>query len=578
MKKGSLEVFKRQVTYCTNFMEQDNNITIETALKIFDEFPMNFRNNIDIIREIVSSISREFDLSLTSDNVKCVSDVIFDFALNNEDLTLKTKLYDKITYSNYKPGDIGFDEFQEWKKTAVKLLKSGVKFTYKYFFKTSIDTMRFVMDLGIDFLEETDHFEEEAILHILKREDYLEFIDFLSEKGIRIFHGKPDEYDKEWSFSNQLGLRDDGENDPMSEERMYSSMKHLLEKPENDINFVPQNILKQLLEITSSVVKDYEKSVKRGEENLQTKKKILKEYYSNLKKRTKLLNLFDSNIKKRRLPLLRKSIKESFNKKEFVWQDVCSQLNKEGIEYLKKIANELLIVDVEGKNKRELCKLISNEMMDAVESCEDTNLFGDELNKLPGWRIYKIKSKCYDILDLKNIIDSGETRNPFTREKLPVEDIKQRIKLLINIKGTGTLDSKNFLKDVKESQIFSMETYLTQQIVKLYSKFPYMLEPTLVSLATDEEINQMIEDVFQTDANDVFKVTSQEIRNLRRLSGTEKKIKFIELLVRLTEYDNKTNLLYLAFLYFSKIKKGQDTTDDLFYSITGYEDEDEDED
>jgi hypothetical protein len=563
MKKGSFEDFKKEVRYCTNYTERDN-ITIETAFKIFDEFPMNFRNNIDIIQEIVSDISIDYNLSLTSDHVKCVSDIILYSAINNEDLSRKKKLYDKITYSNYKPGDIGFDKFQEWKKTAVKILKSGVKFTYTYFLKTSIDTMRFVMDLGIDFLEETDDFEEEAMMQIDLREDYLEFIDFLSEKGIRIFHDKQ---------GNPLIPSIDY---PLSQQRMYNIMIHVLNKSENDINYVPQKTLQRLLEISRDDILKHKESVER--ENIKYTNLVSaltvshnskRHFEHELAKEMDFFDLYDSNIKKRRLPLLRKSIKESFNKKEFVWQDVCSQLNKEGIEYLKKIADELLIVDVEGKNKRELCKLISNEMMDAVESCEDTNLFGDELNKLPGWRIYKIKSKCYDILDLKNIIDSGETRNPYTREKLPVEDIKQRIKLLINIKGTGTLDSKNFLKDVKESQIFSKEAYLTQQIVKLYSKFPYMLEPTLVSLAPDEDINQMIEDLFQSNTNEVFKVTQQEIRNLRVLSGTEKKIKFIELLVRLTEYDNKTNLLYLAFLYFSKIKKGQDTTDDLFLSLTG---------
>jgi hypothetical protein len=543
MQKASYQDFEDYATDC---------VSIEAISKIFEEFPMTFRKNKNIIKEILSSISIDNDMSLTSEQVSCLISSIIYSSINYEDLIAKKELYDEITYSNYKPGEIGFDEFEKWKKKAVNILKSGVRFTYEKFFKTSIDTMRFVMDLGIDFLEETDEFQVKAILSIDEREEYLDFIDFLSEKGIRIFiprdadgadgwvrRSGSDEYEGQWFFS-QLHTR-----------KMYYIMTHLLEKSENDINYVSEKTLRKLLEISSRDINDSEESVKHEKKVLKTRKKIFK--------------LYDFNIKKRRLPLLRKSIKESFNKKEFVWQEVCSQLNKEGTEYLKKIANELLIVDVEGKNKRELCKLISNEMMDAVESCEDTNLLGDELNKLPGWRIYKIKSKCYDILDLKEILDTGETRNPFTREQLPVEDIKQRIKLLINIKGT--LDRKNFLKDVKESQIFSKETYLLNQIVKLYSNFPYMLEPTLISLATDSQIDQMTEDLFQTDANDVFKVTRQEILNIRGGKGVEKKIKFTELLLRVSESDDNNVLLYLAFLYFSKIKKGQDTTDDQFFEI-----------
>jgi hypothetical protein len=269
------------------------------------------------------------------------------------------------------------------------------------------------------------------------------------------------------------------------------------------------------------------------------------------------------------IPNLRQQIKDSYLKKEFNWQLICSKLNKEGRDDLIDLALGLEINSPDKMSKRELCKIISSEMFDIVESCQDSNLLGDELNELPKWRIFKIKGKCYDIIDLKKILDSGETRNPFTREELPEDEIMARINKIESMSIKGSIDAigDNLFTRVKETPIFSQKEYLNQRVVKLFGIFPYMLEPSLIVKANDSEIDFMAEKLFRSEANEVLQVSSNEIKTIEELKGIGKKIAFVDVLINTDE--SKLVVLYDAFSYFSKRKSGQDLSDDRFLYMIG---------
>jgi hypothetical protein len=271
-----------------------------------------------------------------------------------------------------------------------------------------------------------------------------------------------------------------------------------------------------------------------------------------------------------RFPNLRQQIKDSSLKQEFNWQLVCSKLNKEGKNDLIDFALGLEINDsvtLKKTSKRELCKLISEEMFDIVTSCEDSNLYGDNLNLLPKWRIFTIKGKCYDIVDLKNILRSGETRNPFTREQLPVDRINKRINILEKMSIKGSIDSDNLFTRVSENPIFNMDEHLKQQVVKLFGMFPYMLDTNLIIKATDSEINFMTDKLFKNSSNDILQATRNEIEKIEKLNGLRKKIAFLEVLNN-GMFEEKLILLYDGFLYFSKKKNGEDLSDDRFLFMT----------
>jgi hypothetical protein len=282
------------------------------------------------------------------------------------------------------------------------------------------------------------------------------------------------------------------------------------------------------------------------------------------------------------LTTLKKKINEAYNRKDFKWQETCSKLNKEGKEYLEEVAYEFGLEYNIQSSKRELCKIISENVMEPLDECEDSNLFGDDLNKLPRWRIIKIKSsngvKCYDIVDMKKIIESGETRNPYTREELDVRAIKNRI-IFLKYFTTKDVFSGDLFTEVRNNPIFSKEEYLNNIIIKLYALFPYMLSPNLITMATDDEVYDMIMYINKG----LEGVSRGDINRMADSTGIEKKILFIETILRLVStgdgggtsllpllsVDVKTNYIYTAFLFFEKRKRGEDVSDDNFlFSIS----------
>lgn len=264
---------------------------------------------------------------------------------------------------------------------------------------------------------------------------------------------------------------------------------------------------------------------------------------------------------------LKSEIKKSVDKKQFIWQELCSQLNQEGKETLFGFAKLLDIpVNKDLVTKRQLCLLLSEKMYDSVTDCQDDNLSGDPLNELPGWRIFKIDGKCRDIYDLDKLLKSGETRDPYTRQELPIASIKARIDILEKLSKTNKIASETLFDRVLQNPIFSSDQYLLNRIGVLFSDFPYSIDPEIITKATNQEMNIMISKLFETFANEILKVSSGTVNELKRLEGIKKKILFVDTLIPLvTLVDGVSILLYNAFVSFSRKRKStSDQGEDLF--------------
>jgi hypothetical protein len=166
-------------------------------------------------------------------------------------------------------------------------------------------------------------------------------------------------------------------------------------------------------------------------------------------------------------------------------------------------------------------------------------------------------------MDLKKIIESGDTRNPYTREQLPVDEIKSRLDILSKLTNTYYKQDTLF-KRVLDNPIFSLEQYFFQRINILFSKFPYPIDPLIIKDATDKEIDYMISKLFETSANVLLKIDGNTIFELKRLSSTNKKLVFVDTLIKSNSNEENNLLLYTAFVSFLKRKRNILDRDDMF--------------
>lgn len=271
-------------------------------------------------------------------------------------------------------------------------------------------------------------------------------------------------------------------------------------------------------------------------------------------------------IRQYRLKRLQSEIHNSLEKRQFKWQQVCSTMGQQDITQLVETATQLGLPH-SGLSKRQLCASIADHMYKSDNTCNDTNLLGEDLTALPQWRIFKIDGRCFDLLDLSQILSSGETRNPFTRQELPIQDIKNRIALLQTL-SIKSLESETLFTRVSESQIFSPLQHLKSLVVKLFESFPYMLDTKLILDATESEMDMMITKLFETDANLILSVSNRIVTAMKSAVGIDKKIQFVTVLLS-EPTDEKKVLLYDAFVYFSKLRANQSVDDDTFMYMIG---------
>ena len=238
-------------------------------------------------------------------------------------------------------------------------------------------------------------------------------------------------------------------------------------------------------------------------------------------------------------------------------------MNNEGRETLLGFATLLNIETT----KRQLCFLMQDYFFTkVVGNCNnltdyDTNLYGDLIRDLPQWRIFVIDNVCFDIFDLKMLVDNGQL-HPTTRQQLPTDKINQRVAQLNKLSNTSNLFStdgnQTLLERVADSQIYTAVGELANLTRILFQDFEYFNDITIVTNASDATIDSMVDKLIASNANSVLQIQTTHSRIVKSMTGVKKKLYLVKVLLEsLNDGDknSKTIILESAFVSFSRKRR-----------------------
>ena len=138
--------------------------------------------------------------------------------------------------------------------------------------------------------------------------------------------------------------------------------------------------------------------------------------------------------------------------------------------------------------------------------------------------LYNIKENkntyCFNILELKEQIDKGDTRNPYTRNQLPVEEIISQYNNLKKRLVDDRLELTNILEQIKNTDIMSEENIVSLQVTNLSGLLEYVTHNMIMSLSREQIgviLNYMKENplflIIKKDIN-LRNFVEESIRNL----------------------------------------------------------------
>lgn len=172
----------------------------------------------------------------------------------------------------------------------------------------------------------------------------------------------------------------------------------------------------------------------------------------------------------------------------YKWQKLCSTLDNKNLEELKSLATIMGVKEF--KNKRDLCKSLSQiydvKMNKQLSCVNDTSILGDPVNLIPKPLLVTIKevaknskgsdivqSYCFNIMELVELIKGGDTRNPFTRNTLPVEYIMGKYDRLKSILVKDKLAIVNILDEIRNNDIMTKDSIHNLVLINIFSKLKY---------------------------------------------------------------------------------------------------------
>lgn len=183
---------------------------------------------------------------------------------------------------------------------------------------------------------------------------------------------------------------------------------------------------------------------------------------------------------------------------EFAWDTICRSFGSAKLADLKQYAARLGI-DSTNMNKAALCKVLGDVMRNRflqpeARQCDPADLepFSMEnMGSIPAYRRFKIGTQCFDIFNLKDAIDKGQTKNPFTREQLPVREIEKAYVQLKPFLGKQS----TFLQNVRDTPIMDPRQRLKQSLVNLWTKLNYPPPIESVMNASNAELSAIWENL-----------------------------------------------------------------------------------
>ena len=231
-------------------------------------------------------------------------------------------------------------------------------------------------------------------------------------------------------------------------------------------------------------------------------------------------------------------------KKIFKWQEICASLGDEKIQELKEIG-KLYKIDTEGKNKREICmelaKKLEKKMKIDISDCNnDSSILGDSITDIYKPFLIKIKDNekiyCFNILELKESINKGETRNPYTRNELPVDIINKKYEKLKKLTIPSKFTLTNIIEQIKNTPILTKEVLQRQKIIDLFSKMHYTGDIEIFMNAPIERYNQIFNDLVEYGL-EIKKQDHEMYKN--KVNLIDKRNVIIDVLIRLYNIDDE---------------------------------------
>jgi ankyrin repeat protein len=226
---------------------------------------------------------------------------------------------------------------------------------------------------------------------------------------------------------------------------------------------------------------------------------------TNLDQTTK--TILDAFTKNNRLKRLKKAISDSVQKQDFKWQEYCtpSRSNTRNMQFdldklkLLREQSRLFQINSTNKTKRELCanfaiKMEQDMSMRPYFEQGVTDLSGTPINDLPYWKIMMIENNPFNVFDLIKLIQKGITLNPYTRNRLPIQEIKDAEIHLRRILTRTKYRNFNLLEQVSQLPILTDEIILRNMLQnQVWDRLLYSPPISIIMDATDEQLDNMLE-------------------------------------------------------------------------------------
>lgn len=226
----------------------------------------------------------------------------------------------------------------------------------------------------------------------------------------------------------------------------------------------------------------------------------------------------------------------------FKWQNICKNINKDSSNLIKYA--QLRNLNTLNKTNREICKELAIDLEKSLQidisKCQnETGILGDEIKDIYKPFLYKLqeqdKEYCFNILELKKYIDKGQDKNPYTRSKLPIEDINSKYEELKELIEPSKLKLTNIIEDIRNNPIYNHEVMMRQLVVDLFSKMNYTEDPNDFMNMLEERINRIID--LMNEYNLDVSMNIKEIENVK-----EKRDKLINTILKNMNENTKQTL------------------------------------
>ena len=201
----------------------------------------------------------------------------------------------------------------------------------------------------------------------------------------------------------------------------------------------------------------------------------------------------------------------------YKWQKLCNSLKDKNLTEIQNIGN-IHNIDTKNMSKRQICKSLSHqydiEMLKNPTCYNDTTILGDDIKLIPKPLLITIDegkfSYCFNIIELIELINTGNGNNPYTRNKLPIEEIKNKMGILRKILIKDKLSLVNILDEIKNNEIMSKESILKLKIVNLIALLKYTPHINDIVTINSEKINKMFNLLSENPLMHIFGVKSLE--------------------------------------------------------------------